>query len=129
MQELGLNSCWVAMTYKKKEVPFDIQESEKLVIVIAFGYGETQGVAHKMKEFGKVSKTKENVAPEWYRKGVEFALYAPTAINQQQFLFELAGENQVSAKAKFGPCSKIDLGIVKYHFELGAGRENFEWKK
>jgi hypothetical protein len=23
--------------------------------------------------------------------------------------------------------SKMDLGIVKYHFELGAGKENFEW--
>ena len=21
-----------------------------------------------------------------------------------------------------------DLGIVKYHFELGAGKENFEWE-
>lgn len=26
-----------------------------------------------------------------------------------------------------GFCTKIDLGIVKYHFEIGAGKENFEW--
>ena len=23
--------------------------------------------------------------------------------------------------------TQIDLGIVKYHFEVGAGKENFEW--
>lgn len=23
--------------------------------------------------------------------------------------------------------TKLDLGIVKYHFEIGAGKDNFEW--
>lgn len=23
--------------------------------------------------------------------------------------------------------TKMDLGIAKYHFEVGAGKENFEW--
>lgn len=126
-QELGLNSCWVALTYKKSEVPFTLNDNEKIVIVIATGYGVTQGTNHKSKSFEQVSKTPENMAPDWYKKGVEYALYAPTAINQQKFEFELKNENQVIAKAKLGPCSKIDLGIVKYHFELGAGKDNFSW--
>lgn len=75
----------------------------------------------------KVSKTLKENSPKWYIKGVEYALLAPTAINQQKFVFELVGENEVSVKSKIGPCTKIDLGIVKYHFELGAGKENFEW--
>jgi hypothetical protein len=34
----------------------------------------------------------------------------------------------VTAKAGLiGTCLKIDLGIVKCHFEIGAGKENFEW--
>lgn len=48
------------------------------------------------------------------------------AMNQQKFLFTLNG-NKVSAKAGFGFYTKIDLGIAKYHFELGAGSEHFEW--
>lgn len=128
-QELGLNSCWVAMTYKKKEVPFEIKQNEKMVIVIAIGYGVNKGLSHKIKEFEKVSKTARVDAPDWYIKGIEYALFAPTAINQQKFIFELIGENEVSAKSKIGPCSKIDLGIVKYHFELGAGKENFKWSE
>ena len=36
---------------------------------------------------------------------------------------------KVAAKPLFSMVgySKMDLGIVKYHFEVGAGRENFEW--
>ena len=65
--------------------------------------------------------------PDWFEKGVEAALLAPTAMNQQKFVFVRKG-NAVSAKAKAGFYSKIDLGIVKYHFELGAGRDNFHWE-
>ncbi|MGN1297821.1 MAG: nitroreductase family protein [Clostridia bacterium] len=128
-QELGLNSCWVAMTYKKKEVPFKIRQNEKMVIVIAIGYGVNGGVSHKIKEFEQVSKTARSDAPAWYIKGIEYALLAPTAINQQKFIFELARESEVSLESKIGPCSKIDLGIVKYHFELGAGKEKFKWSE
>lgn len=74
-----------------------------------------------------MSNTPKDSSPEWYIKGVEYALLVPTAINQQKFVFELVGENEVLVKSKIGPCTKIDLGIIKYHFELGAGKENFKW--
>lgn len=47
-------------------------------------------------------------------------------MNQQKFRFTLEG-TQVSARAGVGFYTKLDLGIVKYHFELGAGTENFTW--
>lgn len=125
-QELGLNTCWVALTYNKSHIPCSLADNEKIVIVIAIGYGVNSGTPRKSKNFDAVSKTKN--APEWYRRGVEFALLAPTAINQQKFKFELVGEAAVSAKvAGIGMCTKIDLGIVKYHFEIGAGKDNFCW--
>ena len=65
--------------------------------------------------------------PDWFRRGVEAALLAPTAVNQQNFTFSLEGENRVRAKAGWGYFTKVDLGIVKLHFEIGAGKENFEW--
>ena len=64
--------------------------------------------------------------PAWFARGVRAALLAPTAMNQQKFCFALEG-NRVSARAGFGFYSEIDLGIAKYHFKIGAGRENFEW--
>ena len=66
--------------------------------------------------------------PQWFRKGIEAALLAPTAMNQQKFQFSLKG-SQVLAKAGRGFYSKVDLGIVKYHFELGAGKDKFTWGK
>ena len=71
-------------------------------------------------------KTSQTPVPEWFLNGVDAALLAPTAMNQQKFTFFLK-DNVVSAKAGLGFYSKIDLGIVKYHFELGAGKEHVQW--
>ncbi|MBQ7839865.1 MAG: nitroreductase [Lachnospiraceae bacterium] len=125
-QQLGLNTCWVAMTYSKVPGTFQVDDGEKLTVVISVGYGETQGVVHKSKPADKVCKTNGEM-PEWFKNGVEAALLAPTAMNQQKFLFTLEGK-QVAAKAGMGFYTKLDLGIVKYHFEVGAGIENFSWK-
>lgn len=124
-QQLGLNTCWVAMTYSKIKTAFTVADGEKLCIVISLGYGKTNGVPHKSKSADAVAKA-DGVFPAWFKAGVEAALLAPTAMNQQKFLFTLDG-NRVSAKAGFGFYTKIDLGIARYHFEIGAGKENFKW--
>lgn len=124
-QTLGLNTCWVAMTYSKKQVKVQLDAGETLCIVIALGYGETQGKAHPSKGRDAVMKA-SGAVPDWFARGVDAALLAPTAMNQQKFTFALNGDT-VTAKAGTGFYSKIDLGIAKYHFELGAGKENFSW--
>lgn len=125
-QQLGLNTCWVALSYKKISGVFKVEQGEKLTAVIAIGYGETSGAAHKSKPIEAVSNITAD-SPEWFVNGVKAALLAPTAMNQQQF-YLTQSENKVSAKAKAGFYTKLDLGIVKYHFELGAGKDCFEWK-
>lgn len=125
-QQLGLNSCWVAMTYSKIKSAYKISNGEKLCVVIALGYGKTQGAAHKSKPMEKVINVNGS-APQWFKNGVKAALLAPTAMNQQKFILSLNG-NKVSAKAGRAFYSKVDLGIVKYHFEVGAGKENFIWE-
>lgn len=125
-QQLGLNTCWVAMSYRKIKTAFEIDKGERLCVVIALGYGETQGIAHKSKSVNDVAKT-DGQLPEWFRNGVEAALLAPTAMNHQKFLFTLKG-NKVYAKAGIGFFTKVDLGIAKYHFEIGAGKDKFDWR-
>ena len=124
-QSLGLNTCWVALTYNKIKTAFKIESGEKLCAVIAVGYCEAQGVPHKSKPAESVMKADEQI-PEWFQRGIDAALLAPTAMNQQKFVFHLK-DNKVSAKAGVGFYTKLVLGIVKYHFELGAGKNNFEW--
>lgn len=124
-QTLGLNSCWVAMSYSKSKVPCKLKPGEKLQIVIALGHGETQGTAHKSKPMEALCKV-EGRMPDWFRAGMEAAMLAPTAMNQQKFCLSLA-EGKVCAKAGVGFYAKMDLGIVKYNFELGAGKDSFRF--
>ena len=124
-QQLGLNTCWVALTYNKKQTACTVLPGEKLVCVIALGYGLTQGVPHKSKPLEALCKT-DGPMPDWFRRGMEAALLAPTAVNQQKFTFSLAG-NTVSAKAGLGFYTALDLGIAKYHFELGAAEGDWHW--
>ncbi|MGL4362576.1 MAG: nitroreductase family protein [Cellulosilyticaceae bacterium] len=126
-QMLGLNTCWVAMTFSKSNAKKDctINPGEKLGCVISLGYGITQGDKRKSKNIAEVIETDGNM-PSWFKSGVEAALLAPTAINQQKFMISL-NNNTVSARSTGGICSKVDLGIVKYHFEIGAGTNNFTW--
>ena len=123
IQMLGLNSVWVAMSFNKKEAAAlcSVGEGESVVNALAFGYGTTQGTAHRSKAAERCMSVNGEV-PEWFAKGMEAAMLAPTAINQQQFVFSLDGD-RVSAKAKIGPYSKVDLGIVKYFFEIGSGKK------
>lgn len=124
-QQLGLNTCWVAMTYKKIRTAFSVNPGEKLYVVIALGYGETQGAAHTSKAVREVCQV-EGEMPTWFARGVEAALLAPTAMNQQKFVFTLKGD-QVCAKPGRGFYANIDLGIAKYHFEIGAGKPDLTW--
>lgn len=118
-QELGLNTCWVAMTHGKSAAR--IGKGEKQACIIALGYGTTQGVAHQNKPLEQLCNCAANM-PDWFSKGMEAALLAPTAMNQQKFYLTLEND-RVSAKAGKGFYTKLDMGIVKYHFEAVTGRK------
>ncbi len=137
-QRLGLNTCWVALTFKKRLVRRAVTPGDKLALVVAVGHGTTQGKPHKSKDAAAVSSCPgvSGAAPAWFARGVEFALLAPTAMNQQKFHFELLGGSddagpadkpRVRATAGRGAYAGIDLGIAKLHFELGAGADAFTW--
>ena len=131
-QTLGLNTCWVGLSYRKVEEAYNVGKDEKLVCVIALGYGETQGVAHKVKNVEQVSNASD-LTPAWFKKGIEAALLAPTAVNQQKFSFEYIGmkDNKHIVKAKKGfsifGYTSIDLGIARCHFDIVVGDDIFRW--
>ena len=121
-QELGLNTCWVGGSYGKGKCKADAEKGEKIVCVIAFGYGETAGVKHKSKPVSKLCNVPEEEMPKWFRNGMKAAMMAPTALNQQKFYVNLDGED-VTITARKGPFAKVDLGIVKYNFEAVTGKK------
>lgn len=121
-QTLGLNTWWIGGTFSKKNVKRKVP-NQKVIGIIVVGYGETAGKRHKQKDVEAVSSY-EGETPDWFVAGVNAALLAPTAFGKQNFL--ISGKGQKVA-LKCDTCGE-DLGLVKYHFELGAGKENFEWE-
>lgn len=134
-QTLGLDSCWVGLTYRRVGEAFRLAEDERVACVIALGYGVTHGIARKSKTVEQVSNAAAG-SPEWFVHGVEAALLAPTATNQQKFFFEMTGEKTsdgrpiVDARRLFSLIgyTRMDMGIARLHFEIGAGKGNFAWK-
>ncbi len=121
-QSLGLNTCWAMMCKKS----MDTDDGYEQVINIAVGYGEEQGVPHKNRPVSDVADLEGK--PEWFVKGVEAAMLAPTGINAQKFRFDLVDGKVILTGGK-STLKQIDLGIVKFHFECGAGKENFQWSE
>lgn len=117
-QKLGLNTCW-AGTFNRKNIGANVGAGERLVISIAIGYGATQGNQRKSKTADQVTSGSQE-RPDWFQYGVEMALLAPTAINQQKFEIQYLADDTVNIRDKGGVFSKVDLGIVKYHFQVGA---------
>lgn len=121
-QMLGLRTCWVAGTYGKGKCKADVDAGEKIVCVIAIGYGLTNGAVHRSKDLSKLCGVAEKDMPSWFAEGIDAALQAPTAVNQQKFFIDIDGEEAV-IKAGFGPLTKLDLGIVRYNFEAASGHK------
>ena len=131
-QQLGLGTCWAGLSYRKVKGTYTLAPDEKLACMISLGYPDDAGRKHKRKRVADVSNV-SSVTPLWFERGVQAALKAPTAVNQQKFYFEYVGEQDgvslVRARRLFSVVgyTKMDLGIVKLHFEIGAGKENFKW--
>jgi len=125
--QLGLNTCWVAGGYNKNKINVEIEKGEKLVIIITIGYGIDNGKSHKVKPIEMLGFAKDEM-PIWFKNGLKSAQLAPTARNQQKFKFTLLDENIVKAETSFGFFTKIDLGIAKYHFEIGADSKEWSWE-
>jgi hypothetical protein len=123
-QQLGLNTCWVALTYNRKKVNCKLSPEDKIYVVISVGIGANQGTQHKSKPLNEISNISDE-CPEWFKNGVECASLAPTAMNQQKFYFEYK-DNGVVSKCGRGHLTELDLGIAEYHFDVGSEKYVFE---
>ncbi|MFZ2755728.1 MAG: nitroreductase family protein [Atopobiaceae bacterium] len=130
--QLGLDSCWVALTFGKGAASRFVEPGQRLSLVASLGHGVTHGVAHTSKPadrlVGYAAPMSAESAPAWFSAGVRAALLAPTATNQQKFRITCTGEQSARLENLGGPYSAVDLGIVRHDFELGAGKGSFAWE-
>ena len=119
--EPTVNSTWTtadtdAVTYFTRILPQDAAAREKF-IAASRGYNMSDPNFDDSKvELGVVKDV-----------DVEAARLAPSALNQQKYHFTLSGDRAIATAGK-GAYTDLDLGIAKYHFELGAGVDEKIWK-
>lgn len=126
-QEAGLNTCWVALCSRRKNKAV-LAAGEKVRLVIAVGYGKTQGVERKTKTVEELATVECSEAPTWFAFAMEAAQLAPTAMNNQSFHVILrADARTVSITAPKGRWNIVDLGIVKRNFKEAADELGADW--
>lgn len=132
----GIDAVWLGLSYNKSHMRPFVGKGEACPIVIAMGYGADSGKPHKVKEIERLclvsGKPVEHTGdlPRWFTAGLEAAQLAPTALNQQKFAFDLVEGPEghaVRPITKRGPYTRIDLGIAKCHFEIGAKAYSDDW--
>ena len=134
---MGLGTCWVGGTYDRQKCSCAVAPDEALCCVIAIG-----PVANQRRTKEKVirsaihrkSKTPSQLArgmgdaPDWFMAGIAAVQRAPSAMNRQPILFRYTTDGTVTAEiAEESAYSEIDLGIAKYHFEIGVHGGTWTW--
>jgi len=123
----GIDSCWVVLTYSKRSVTraVSVDPDAKLFAVIALGYAERPGKPHPSKAPTDIAPDYPN-APEWFRRGVDAVLLAPSSINRQPYRITLSPDGKADLQVVNGflsptkPYAPLDLGIARLHFDIGV---------
>lgn len=127
-QDAGLNTCWVALSSRRKNKAIR-SDDEKVRLVIAVGYGKTQGRPRKTKSIEQLATIECPEAPLWFRTAMEAAQLAPTAMNNQNFHVTLRPDGKtVAIEAPKGVWNTLDMGIVKRNFEIAANELGADWQ-
>lgn len=134
--KLGLGTCWVGGTFNKNRTACTIGNNETLAILITIGNVEEKKglkenllykLAHRGTKAIEQMYTADTEAPDWFLRGMEAVQKAPSAINLQPVLFHYQ-KGSVTAEVKtVTHLQLVDLGIAKLHFEIGSGKDNFEF--
>jgi hypothetical protein len=136
--QLELGTCWVGGTFDRSIGATYIQAGETFCGVITIGHVETdkswkeklisKATHRKTKAISEMMKA-EGEVPEWFLEGMKAVQKAPSAVNAQPviFTYQKGAVSAYVASEKYGH-EKVDLGIAKLHFEIGAGGGAWELK-
>lgn len=134
---MGLGTCWVGGTFDRKSCLCHLQEGEQLVCVAAIGHtpearsGREKLIrrvtGHKSKSVAELASGLSH-APSWFMSGMAAVQRAPSARNRQPVRFVKKRDNSVEVHlTEDSAMTRIDLGIAKLHFELGAHGGVWTW--
>jgi len=134
---MGLGTCWVGGTYDKESCLCHLGADEELICVVAVGHTpEEPGGREKLIRLAAKRKSKSlaelarnlSGAPSWFMSGLAAVQRAPSARNRQGYQFIRQADDTVQARMTAeNNFALVDLGIAKFHFELGAHGGQWTW--
>ena len=117
---LGLATCWVSGTYRKKALTIDLAPDEAVLAIIAFGIPSDMQpkIVRKRKPIDKLIDGDPAAWPEELRRVAEAVREAPSAMNMQPWEMHLSGSRLTINAADR---AQIELGVALCHAELILG--------
>ena len=115
---LGLGTCWVSGTYKKRMLELPLYEGEAILSVIAVGVpapGSTNPAFRRRKPLEKLCGGNYKAWPEELQRAAQAVQAAPSAMNLQPWLMNLTGDRFILDGSDR---ALLDLGIALCHAEL-----------
>lgn len=123
---MGLGSCWMGGD-KASLLPCPAP-GEELVCAAAVGPLCGTPPARRTRRPLQELAAAPDQAPPWFAAGISAVQLAPSSMNRQGYRFLLRPDGSVQARlAGGGSFALVDLGIAKYHFELGAHGGTWTW--
>lgn len=124
---LGLGSCWVSGSYRRKALGLALRPQEKLVAVIPFGQmNRPEGaVGSKRKALRELCLDDPAGWPFWAYEAAESVRLAPSAVNLQPWRFAFAGSTLMLSGRRFG---SLDYGIAALHLLCGLRGQKVRWR-
>lgn len=114
---LGLGTCWVSGTYRKRLLEVPLRESEAVLCVIALGKpapDATDTASRRRKPIERVARSYDRW-PASLREAARAVQLAPSAMNLQPWQLGLDGRRFI---LDGNDRSQLDLGIALCHAEL-----------
>lgn len=114
---LGLGTCWVGGTYKRKQLDLPLSADETVLAIIAVGVPARGGTPEnrRRKPLDRICKGNPALWPEELRRAAVAVQMAPSAINLQPWEMELTADRFIIDTPDR---QQLDLGIAVCHAEL-----------
>ena len=115
---LGLGTCWVSGSYRKRELELPLYEGEAVMSVIAVGVpvpGSTNPAFRRRKPLEKLCEGNYKTWPEELQRAALAVQTAPSAMNLQPWLMNFDGDRFILDGSDR---ALLDLGIALCHAEL-----------
>lgn len=122
---MGIGTCWVLGSYRRRHVNIALRANESLACVIALGVppSHAQPPARKRKPLLRLCMTDPAAWPSWAYNAAEAVRQAPSAVNLQPWQLSY-GQHTLRLFCKR---NTLDAGIAMLHMEATAP-QNHHWE-